>query len=239
MDSEPVDTPSAPRARTQPGSSHGWAAGPFRRCGLKVTLGGCLSRSVTVIQLVSAALHQRQRWPAGNGASSLLAQAETGGPGVAPGWRAAVDEIGRDGALPDAEGGERELLLLGGLGMHLNAEDGCALDGLQPPRGRCRLSAGPAPRLRLIEGPVRVFDLVWQPQAFDAQLLHRPLVGAMLFFGEPGVTWLLYLLAGQATTPEGPLQQGDAALLRADSGRCVISGGGELVLARLSRRAPG
>ena len=191
-----------------------------------------------MIQLVPAALHQRQRWPAGNGSSSLLAQTETDGAGL-PGWRVTVDEIGRDGALPDAAGGERELLLLGGLGIHIEAEDGCALDGLQPPRGRCRLSAGTAPRLRLVEGAVRVFDLVWQPQAFDAQLLHRPLVGAMLFFGEPDVTWLLYLLAGQATTPEGPLQQGDAALLRVDSGRCVISGGGELVLAKLSRRATG
>jgi hypothetical protein len=80
-----------------------------------------------------------------------------------------------------------------------------------------------------------------QAQGLDAQLWHRPLVGPMVVFAEPGEAWALHLIAGQARFADDSalpdLAAGDTALLQAGNARLrhVIDGGGELLVARLSR----
>jgi hypothetical protein len=63
----------------------------------------------------------------------------------------------------------------------------------------------------------------------------------MVFFAEPGVTWLVHLMQGQAHFKDlaRPLHlaQGDSALLFPDPdgpSRRILDGGGELLLAKLT-----
>ena len=63
----------------------------------------------------------------------------------------------------------------------------------------------------------------------------------MLLFAEPGTTWAVHLLSGRAAFADGsdlpPLEAGDSAVLEAGDGRLrhVLEGGGELLLAKLTR----
>ena len=63
----------------------------------------------------------------------------------------------------------------------------------------------------------------------------------MLFFAEPGVRWLAYLLSGRANIKDQLLplvmEQGDSALLEPAAGdhhRMLIEGGGDLLLVRIA-----
>ncbi len=186
-----------------------------------------------MIRLLPATGYRRQRWQNGAGWTREIA---CGGAGESQwDWRASVAEVGESGPFSAFPGCRREIVLLAGQGMSLNFDDGESLP-LLPPYGRQRFEGERALSAQLVEGPTIDFNLIWKREAVEAQLLHRPIVGSMLFFGEPEVCWLIYVLAGQVRTPEGVLDAGDAARLEADSGRLVIDGGGELLLAKLTRR---
>ena len=90
----------------------------------------------------------------------------------------------------------------------------------------------------LLDGPTHDFNLMWRRDRLRAQLLHRPLVGPMLFFAEPGIGWVVHLLAGQArfdTDCGLPLlAAGDSAWLSAKARqRFALSGDGELLAIRI------
>src|SRR5690606_16451199 len=95
----------------------------------------------------------------------------------------------------------------------------------------------------LVDGPTRDFNLMWRRDAIDASLWHRPLVGSMLVFVDPGETWALHVLAGQARiaglADAEPLAVGDSALLRAGPARPrhMLAGGAEVLAMRRARRA--
>jgi uncharacterized protein len=92
----------------------------------------------------------------------------------------------------------------------------------------------------LLDGPTHDFNLMWRRDRIAAELLHRPLVGPMLFFTGPGTTWAIHLLAGQARFDEASglpaLWAGDTALLVDDEGRrrYALEGGGELLAIKLT-----
>jgi hypothetical protein len=80
---------------------------------------------------------------------------------------------------------------------------------------------------------------MWKRGQLHAELLHRPLVGSMFFFCEPGVAWALHLLAGEAgfAADSGlpPMQAGDTAWLAAgERQRHALQGSGELLAIRVS-----
>jgi hypothetical protein len=64
----------------------------------------------------------------------------------------------------------------------------------------------------------------------------------MVLFVDPGTTWLVHLLAGNARIDGGvglpPMDGGDTALLEAlgERKRYVLDGGGEVLIARLVPR---
>ena len=96
----------------------------------------------------------------------------------------------------------------------------------------------------LIDGPTRDFNLMWKREAVNAQLWHRPLVGTMVLFVDPGETWIVHMLAGQARFVDGSglgdLGLGDTAVLPAIDGartRHALDGGGEALLIRISAKA--
>jgi len=154
--------------------------------------------------------------------------------------RLSIAEIEQDAAFSAFPGVERELVLLRGEGVRLRFDDG-VVHTLLPPHGRLRFAGEADVYGELVDGVTHDFNLMWRRDQLDAELLHRPLVGSMFFFTEPGTAWAIHLLAGQAEF-EGdadlpPLQQGDTAWLAAgERRRYALRGGGELLAIRLDQR---
>ncbi|WAH65764.1 HutD/Ves family protein [Xanthomonas hortorum] len=110
---------------------------------------------------------------------------------------------------------------------------------LLPPYQRVRFAGEEAVRATLLDGPTQDFNLMWRRDVLQAELLHRPLVGTMLFFADPGSAWAIHLLAGQASFGRDsglpPIVAGDTAWLSASTRtRYVLDGGGELLAIRVS-----
>ena len=159
-------------------------------------------------------------------------------------WRVSIAEIDQDAPFSPFPGCDRELVLLAGEGMHLQFDDGeRERVPMMPPHDRLRFAGERALHAELVNGPTHDFNLIWRRDVLEATLLHRPLVGAMVFFAEPGVTWLVHLIQGQAHVKDlaRPLHlaQGDSLLMTHDPdgpSRRILDGGGELLLAKLTPR---
>lgn len=186
-------------------------------------------------RVIAANEYRRERWKNGTGwTREIVRTPETGDWD----WRLSIAEIEQDGPFSAFPGIDRELVLIRGNGLRLRFLDG-EVHELQPPHARLRFAGEREVRGELLEGPTHDFNLMWRRDAVAAELLHRPLVGPMLFFTEPGVTWAVHLLAGQAQFDQAsqlpPLWAGDTALL-ADGegrGRYALEGGGELLAIKL------
>ena len=156
-------------------------------------------------------------------------------------WRLSIAEIETDAPFSAFPGVERELVLLSGNGLRLRFADGTAHD-LLPPHDKLRFAGERIAHGELIDGPTRDFNLMWKRDAVAARLWHRPLVGTMVLFVEPGETWVVYQLAGQARFADdsglGDVGTGDTAILRTDGvrKRYVLDGGGEVLLIRIAPR---
>jgi environmental stress-induced protein Ves len=189
-------------------------------------------------RLLRAQDYRRERWRNGAGwTREVHAQPSAGGAGWD--WRLSIAEIDADAPFSAFPGVDRELVLLEGNGLRLRFDDGELVE-LHPPHERLRFAGERALRGELVDGPTRDFNLMWKRDAVDAQLWHRPLVGSMVVFAEPGSTWALHVLAGQARLRDGagPIDatQGDTLLLPGDPERrrrYPLGGGGELLVIRL------
>ena len=203
-------------------------------------------------RLIPANEYRRVRWRNGAGwTREIHAEpheargAASGGAGDGWDWRLSIAEIEQDAPFSVFPGVERELVLLSGNGLHLEF-DGGESQLLQPPHGRLRFAGERDVHGRLVDGRTEDFNLMWRRDAVDATLWHRPLVGAMVVFVEPGDTWVVHLSAGEAgiggdAVPPLSLAMGDTALLRTGEarGRYVLEGGGEVLLVRIEPRGPG
>lgn len=189
-------------------------------------------------RVLSAIDYRRERWKNGAGWTRQV-HAEPradGAPGW--GWRLSIAEIERDAPFSAFPGVERELVLLSGNGLRLRFEDGES-HTLLPPHDRLRFAGERSLVGELLDGPTTDFNLMWRRDAIDAQLWHRPLVGSMAVFVDPGETWAVHLLAGSADFQRddglAPMLAGDTALLSAVARRrFLLEGGGEALLLRLS-----
>ena len=152
-------------------------------------------------------------------------------------WRLSIADIEADAAFSTFPGVDRWLVLLSGNGMRLKFDDG-HIRTLLPPHGEARFSGEQPLTGELLEGPSRDFNLMWKRDRVDAQLWHRPLVGTMVLFVEPGETWAIHVLAGHLRfADDSGLEEanlGDTAILVAGEARrrYVLDGGGELLLIR-------
>jgi environmental stress-induced protein Ves len=191
--------------------------------------------------VVPANEYRRERWRNGLGwTREIHAQAATGKPGDWA-WRLSIAEIEHDAAFSAFPGVERELVLLSGNGLRLRFVDGEVRE-LHPPHDKLRFAGERAVTGELLDGPTQDFNLMWRRDLVEAQLWHRPLVGPMVVFAEPGTVWAIHLLAGQARFADESglpaLAAADTALLQADDTRLrhVLDGAGEALLIRLQRR---
>ncbi|SFK36017.1 hypothetical protein SAMN04487938_0456 [Lysobacter sp. cf310] len=154
-------------------------------------------------------------------------------------WRLSIAEIERDAAFSAFPGIDRELVLLSGNGLRLRFDDG-ELHELLPPHDKLRFAGERVVHGELIDGTTHDFNLMWRRERVQAQLWHRPLVGPMVIFAEPGQTWAVHLIAGQARFADDtglpPLAAGDTAVLAAGAARlrAVLEGGGEVLLVRVA-----
>jgi uncharacterized protein len=157
-------------------------------------------------------------------------------------WRLSIAEVEQDAAFSAFPGIDRELVLLHGNGLRLRFDDGETVV-LDPPHGRHRFAGERPLRGEPIDGMTHDFNLMWRRDRIEADLWHRPLVGSMVLFAEPGETWVLHLLAGRAEASEGEQRCSaaiaDTLFLRGGDARtrCVVDGGGEMLVIRLRPRA--
>jgi environmental stress-induced protein Ves len=178
--------------------------------------------------------YRRMRWKNSLGSTREILRAPDGDDYD---WRASIAEIDHDCPFSAFPGHDRILVLLEGKGMRLTFEEGQSVD-LAPPHGRIAFRGEDALDCRLLDGPTRDFNLIWRRDRVRAELLHRPLVGPMVFFPEAGVRWLAYLISGRARVKDrpdvSPLDSGDRLLLDAGDAageRGILDGGGEQLLA--------
>ena len=186
--------------------------------------------------------YRRVRWHNGGGWTREIHAHGGGDDADAWDWRLSIAEISADGDYSALPGVEREQVLLSGDGLQLE------LDGadpgphmLLPPHGRLRFSGARRAHCKLVGARAEVFNLMWRPCAVDASLWHRPLVGPMVLFVDPGSCWAVHVVAGQArvsgdAAPRLQLSMGDTALLGAGAQRHrhVLEGGGEVLLIRIT-----
>lgn len=193
-------------------------------------------------RVIPANEYRRVRWKNGAGWTREIHAHPAPAPMHGWDWRLSIAEIEQDAPFSAFPGVDRELVLLSGNGLRLRFDDG-ALHALQPPHDRLRFAGERAVAGELVDGTTQDFNLMWRREAIDAQLWHRPLVGPMVVFAEPGEVWALYLIGGQARFADDSglpdLAAGDTALLQAGDARLrhVLDGAGELLVIRLCRRA--
>ena len=195
-------------------------------------------------RLIHANSYRRERWRNDLGWTREIARGDAGSPARADepafDWRLSIAEIERDCAFSVFPGCDRQLVLLSGNGMTLAFDEGESLEVL-PPHGRVAFAGERALHCRLLDGPTHDFNVMVRRDRCTAQVLHRPLVGAMVFFAEPGVSWAIYLLAGGARIKQADLviAPGDTTLLEDDqtasTARHILDGAGEALLVRLQR----
>lgn len=183
--------------------------------------------------------YRRERWRNGHGwTREVLRMPEASEDWD---WRLSIAEIEQDGPFSCFPGIERELVLLRGAGVRLRFDDGEVRE-VVPPHGRVRFAGERALAGELIDGSTHDLNLMWRRGRVDAESWHRPLVGSMVLFVEPGEHWLLHLLTGHAhcvgVDGEARIGMGDSLSLSTDDARrrFAIDGGGEALIARLRPR---
>ena len=183
--------------------------------------------------------YRRERWRNGFGwTREILRWPERGD---AWDWRLSIAEIEQDGPFSSFPGVERELVLLHGNGVRLRFADGEVRE-VEPPHGRIRFAGERVVSGELIDGPTHDFNLMWRRDRIDAELWHRPLVGSMVLFIEPGEQWVAHVLSGHAHASDGNCREtaamGDSLFFFAESrrSRFTLDGGGEVLLIRARSR---
>lgn len=191
--------------------------------------------------VIPANEYRRERWRNGLGWTREILRRRLGEADVHGDdwdWRLSIAEIERDAPFSAFPGIDREIVLLSGNGVRLCFDDG-GVNALEPPHGRLRFAGERGVVGELIDGPTHDFNLMWRRARVDAALFHRPLVGPMVIFAEPGTVWAVHLIAGQARFVDDsglpPLALGDTAVLQAGDARLrhVLDGGGEALLVRI------
>ena len=193
----------------------------------------------TMDRVVPAGAQRRERWRNGAGwTREIHAAPDLADPSGPWAWRLSIAEIDADAPFSSFPGVDRELVLLSGNGLRLRFDDGEVAE-LQPPHDRLRFAGERAVSGELLDGPTTDFNLMWRRDLVRAELWHRPLVGPMVLFADPGTTWALHVLGGHAAFDAASglpaLGAGDTALLPGGTGRrrLALDGAGGLLLVRI------
>ena len=195
------------------------------------------------LQLIPAHEYRRERWRNGSGWTREILRSPSSGTdtGDAWDWRMSIAEIEQDGPFSIFPDIERELILVHGNGLRLRFDDD-DVHVIEPPHGRLRFAGERIAFGELIDGPTHDFNLMWRRDRIDAELWHRPLVGLMVLFVEPGEQWAVHVLSGHAQASDSAdratAAMGDTLLFSATQmrARFALDGGGEVLVIRLRTR---
>ncbi|MBS0577420.1 MAG: HutD family protein [Proteobacteria bacterium] len=192
--------------------------------------------------------YRRVRWRNGQGWTREIATGSmpvAGTPASARDWdwRLSIAEVEHDGPFSAFDGCDRVLVLLSGHGMRLDFADAGPVE-LPPPHGKVAFRGEQAVQCALLDGPTTDFNVIAQRDRCTLQVLHRPLVGSMVFFAEAGVLWAIHLMAGharvQAEENAVVMHGGDTTLIDNLAGesslRSILDGSGDALLVRIGRR---
>lgn len=187
--------------------------------------------------------YARTRWKNGAGWTNELVRHPRGDPDpdIEFEWRVSIAEIDADCVFSPFPGFDRSIMVLDGGGIELSGTEPAPvlLRERDPPH---RFAGEAVPRCRLLGGPIHDLNVITRRGLWQQKVMLRPLVGPMVLFPEPGVCWVVHVLAGelrrQHVADAEPVPAGDT-LIAQPSGvgdhQIVISGSGELVLIRLER----
>jgi environmental stress-induced protein Ves len=182
--------------------------------------------------------YTRMPWKNGGGTTTQLAVYPSDLPDTFE-WRISIADIETNGPFSTFAGYDRFIALLEGVGMELRFDD---TESVRLERRLQFVKFAGERRTEgvLISGKVRDFNVICKRDAVNAEVLHRPLVGPMVFFRD--ATWFIYVADGSAVAKSGDdtctLETGASLLLHAsaDAQRVVLNGGGEVVLVKFATR---
>jgi environmental stress-induced protein Ves len=190
------------------------------------------------VRRLTRADYRRMPWRNGGGWTTEIAR-EPAGDHDTFDWRVSIADIARDAGFSRYEGVDRCLVLLEGAGMELRV---AGAPTLLDRRGQSIHFAGEADvDCRLLDGPTRDLNVFTRRGRCAQRVLFRPLLGPMVLLAEPGVVWLVHVVAGSAHEQhraEGiEARAGETLLVEPNAGQrpCMLAGGGELLLVRLAR----
>jgi environmental stress-induced protein Ves len=189
------------------------------------------------ITLLRTGDYRRTRWKNDGGWTTEIAR-DPRDDDAAFRWRVSIADIESDGPFSSFPGIDRDLLLLAGNGIELDIDDG-PTRRLAERFQRVHFAGESRVGCRLVAGATRDFNVMARRDAIRADVIARPLVGPMVIFGERSSEWLVHVFSGHAIARDGEAHHdaanGETLVIdfRDDaSGRVVIDGGGELVMAK-------
>ena len=193
------------------------------------------------MRLIAARDCRRTRWKNDGGWTTEIAR-DPGHGGGDFRWRVSVAEIQADGPFSLFPGVSRDLLLLSGNGIELDIDDA------EPQRlagrfQRAHFEGESRVECRLLAGATRDFNVMARRGDVHADVVARPLVGAMVLFPEIGVEWLVHVFAGHASARSAgerlALDAGASLHIdfrEIDHERMVLEGTGELIFSKFTAR---
>jgi environmental stress-induced protein Ves len=144
---------------------------------------------------ITAAEHRRMPWRNGGGTTSeIVVDPPSPAPGERFRYRVSIADVGRDGPFSPFEGYDRHIVLLVGAGMVLD----CGERGLLPlrPLEPRAFSGDWSVAGRLVDGPVRDFNLIVDRAHATSSLEVRELVAAERVAPSPGATCVVHVHSG-------------------------------------------
>lgn len=193
------------------------------------------------MRLLRISDYSRTRWKNNGGWTTEIASVPLVDQASGFLWRVSIAEIEANGPFSLFPGIERDLLLLAGTGIELDIDDAPAMR-LDQRFQRIHFSGEAVVHCRLLAGPTRDFNVMTARGRATAEIHARPLVGTMLVFAESDCTWLIHVLAGQASARVSDQALaaacGETLIIDAATAtreRIVIEGSGELVLVKFTR----
>ncbi|MFC6339156.1 HutD family protein [Pseudomonas sp. CCM 7891] len=183
---------------------------------------------MSTVKVWRAAEYVRMPWKNGGGSTQEITR-DTGAGLDGFGWRLSIADIGESGGFSSFAGYQRVITVLQGAGMVLtvDGEDTRELLALDPFafRGESQVSC------RLVDGPIRDFNLIYSPQRYQARLQWMD--GVQRFFST-AQTVLVFSVADDAKVFGEVLGHHDCLQLDGNTGLLDISVSGRCCVIELA-----
>ncbi|TWI55596.1 hypothetical protein IQ22_01522 [Pseudomonas duriflava] len=174
-------------------------------------------------QVLRCKQYPRMRWK--NGAGTTLEIACDGGKGLEGfGWRFSIADVGASGGFSAFTGYQRIITVLEGAGMVL-AVDGKHSRPLRP-LDPFAFSGGATVDCTLLDGPIRDFNLIYDPARFLARLQWLSVRDTVGFYTSAAVVLVLSLgeaVTVQADAESAVLNTQDCVLIKSTGGLKALS----------------